>query len=227
MLTKVCGIYKILNIITRDYYLGSSIDLCMRWREHCWKLRKNMHRNSHLQSAWNKYGEQAFEFSILLLCDVAHKLYFEQGFIDLFKPAYNIAKDAKAPMKGMQFSDEHKHNMSEAQKGKHLSEEHKRNISEANKGSLGSMFNKHHSEETKRKLSEAGKSRCLSEEVRHQMREARLGKQHTEETKRKISKAMKGKSNHRKGTHDTEETKRKMSEAQRCRWEKRKAKVAL
>ena len=163
-MTSFCGVYQIKNIVTGDYYIGSSCNLRQRICDHRRRFANNQHENSHLQRAWNKYGEQAFEFKVLLLCDVERKLSIEQGFIDLFKPAYNIAKDAKAPMQGRHHTDEMKRHMSEALKGKpsgmlgkHLSEETKRKMSEIHTGKPNSALGKHLSEEVKRNMSEGAK----------------------------------------------------------------------
>lgn len=59
------GIYKIINKTNGKYYVGSSTrldDAHGRWYKHKHKLVKNKHVNSHLQSAWNKYGADNFEF---------------------------------------------------------------------------------------------------------------------------------------------------------------------
>lgn len=59
------GIYKIENTINGKVYIGQSIHIKLRWSEHKAELRGGYHDNSHLQLAWNKYGEEAFIFSIL------------------------------------------------------------------------------------------------------------------------------------------------------------------
>ena len=65
----LCGIYCIENTINNKKYIGSSRDINRRWYEHKSDLRRNNHVNIHLQSAWNKYGEESFMFSIIELCD--------------------------------------------------------------------------------------------------------------------------------------------------------------
>lgn len=60
-----CGIYKITNLKNNKGYIGQSTDIESRWKNHKIELRNNTHNNSHLQSAFNKYGEEAFEFRIL------------------------------------------------------------------------------------------------------------------------------------------------------------------
>lgn len=75
------GIYKILNKRNNKVYIGSAIDIKKRWRDHKWHLNHNKHHNSHLQSAWNKFGENSFVFLILIECDVTGLLTLENEFI--------------------------------------------------------------------------------------------------------------------------------------------------
>ena len=59
------GIYSIKNILNNKTYVGSSINLKKRKREHFYQLRKGTHSNKHLQNAFSKYGETNFEFAVL------------------------------------------------------------------------------------------------------------------------------------------------------------------
>ena len=65
----LCGIYCIKNTINNKKYIGLSRDIRRRWNEHKSDLRNNKHVNMYLQAAWNLYGEEFFEFSVLELCD--------------------------------------------------------------------------------------------------------------------------------------------------------------
>lgn len=60
-----CGIYKITNLKNNKGYIGQSTDIKTRWKNHKFELKNNIHHNEHLQSSFNKYGEDAFEFRIL------------------------------------------------------------------------------------------------------------------------------------------------------------------
>jgi len=63
---KNFGIYVIINLVDNKVYIGSTIrNFRKRWREHRDSLKDGNHRNTHLQRAWNKYGEENFEFQIL------------------------------------------------------------------------------------------------------------------------------------------------------------------
>ena len=66
---SVCGIYCIENLIDHKKYVGQSIDIYERWKDHRRKLNSNKHRNMYLQRAWNKYKENNFKFYILEMCN--------------------------------------------------------------------------------------------------------------------------------------------------------------
>ena len=118
-LRKKSGIYQILNKINEKFYIGQSIDLKHRRNEHWNQLKNNNHPNILLQRAWNKYGEDAFIFNTLLLCKISELDSQEQNFLDTLKPAYNIAKDVRAPRRGLEVSEETRRRISEATRGLH------------------------------------------------------------------------------------------------------------
>ena len=75
------GIYKIKNKQNNKVYIGSTIVIRKRWRDHKWYLKENKHHNSHLQSSYNKYGLENFEFIIKLECDLNNLLIEEKRLI--------------------------------------------------------------------------------------------------------------------------------------------------
>ena len=61
------GIYKIENVISGLVYIGQTREgFWKRYNFHRWKLRINNHDNQWLQASFNKYGEDAFRFSVLI-----------------------------------------------------------------------------------------------------------------------------------------------------------------
>ena len=84
------GIYKITNIITNQIYIGSSCKLSTRKYAHFYQLEKNIHPNKYLQSSYNKYSKEAFDFEIIAVCLPEYCIKLEQWFIDNLKPEYNI-----------------------------------------------------------------------------------------------------------------------------------------
>lgn len=83
------GVYKIKNEINGKVYVGSTNNFTRRWLKHRALLRHNKHQNSHLQAAWNKYGESSFTFSIIEECPIDSLLSREQFYIDTLHPEYN------------------------------------------------------------------------------------------------------------------------------------------
>lgn len=64
-MSRPCIIYAIVHIASGKRYVGSTVDRKSRRAHHWSALRGNRHHCPHLQNAWNKYGEDAFEFRIL------------------------------------------------------------------------------------------------------------------------------------------------------------------
>lgn len=58
-------IYFIVNKLTNEYYVGQTTNYSRRKNEHLSKLRENKHPNPKLQSSFNKYTEDNFDFSYL------------------------------------------------------------------------------------------------------------------------------------------------------------------
>lgn len=83
------GIYKIHNIYTNDFYIGSTINFKNRFKQHKSKLKYNNHFNNHLQRAFSKYGEENFKFEIIEECIPEKCIEREQWYLDNFKPIYN------------------------------------------------------------------------------------------------------------------------------------------
>ena len=103
MKEKISGIYQIKCLSNNKIYIGSSINIYQRWKNHKWNLNKNTHHSIHLQNCWNKYGESNFEFKVLLICDQHNNLFYEQRFIDAYDSSnsnfgLNIKKKAESPI---------------------------------------------------------------------------------------------------------------------------------
>lgn len=78
-------IYKILNKIDGKFYIGSTCSIKRRWKEHIKSLCQGKHHSIYLQRAWDKYGENAFVFSIVGGCLKKEAKEYEQYFLDTFK----------------------------------------------------------------------------------------------------------------------------------------------
>ena len=188
------GIYKILNIKTNDFYIGSTIDFAKRQRVHLSKLRKNKHSNSHLQYSYNKHGENSFKFIIIHYANNESELPdLESYYINLLNPKYNKTKTTSRPNfydeKGRSinrtelFVKKTKEELSQKMKIICNTNEFKEKMSIANKKYYSSLSdeekikrNKHKigrifTSETREKLSKKAKSRVWSEEVKKKISE--------------------------------------------------------
>lgn len=68
-LNKV-GIYAIINMINNKIYIGKSINIYQRMKEHITRLNtKNKDENIHLIRAWHKYGKNNFKYIVLEYID--------------------------------------------------------------------------------------------------------------------------------------------------------------
>ncbi|WP_296885384.1 GIY-YIG nuclease family protein [uncultured Methanobrevibacter sp.] len=209
-LHNISGIYLIENKINGHLYVGQAIDIKKRWIHHQNRLNNNDGKpNLHLQSAWNKYGAENFNFYVLERCDSnelnQREIYWikklntchnqnhynmnEGGSTNL---GYKHTIEAKRRMsklkKGKQLSMEHRHKLSLSHKN--MSDEIRRNISEGHKGLK-------HSINTKRKISNANKKfyRNNPDKIKKGKEHHRYGQKHTEEVKKIISEKNKGEKN--------------------------------
>lgn len=99
------GIYKIFNTINGDCYVGSSIDLNKRYRQHILLLKKGKHHSIKLQRAIDKYGIDSFVFVVIETCEEGELKNKEQEYLNIGNK-YNISKSSKSPMLGRKHSEE-------------------------------------------------------------------------------------------------------------------------
>ena len=76
------GIYIIKNNINNKVYIGLSKNLNNRIKQHKNRLLNNSHKNTHLQSAFNKYGINNFKVEIIELTEVSSLIEREQFYLD-------------------------------------------------------------------------------------------------------------------------------------------------
>jgi len=165
------GIYIIRNIINGKNYIGSTVNLERRKKEHFRELRTGNHDNSHLQMAYNRYGEDNLIFSILEYVDNTKLLVdIEERLINIYRAndknyGYNIREHASSNL------------------GFRHSLETRERISDSVKGCKNPNFGKHPSKETKTKmsLSHSGEKnpnfgRCFSDEHKLNISLSHIGK---------------------------------------------------
>lgn len=179
-------IYKIINLVNDKFYIGSTTNKKVRFRQHRKLLRGSRHHCKHLQAAWNKYGEAKFDFVIAeeVDDDVNLQLVEDKWLKEHYgKPyCYNSGAAAIAPWRGVYGADHPNF-------GRSITEDQKLQISRSLKTFYAEDYSNHprvgktHTEETKERIRQAK----LANPTR-----AWLGKERSQETKDKIGATQKG-----------------------------------
>lgn len=189
------GIYEIINSVNGHSYVGSSVNIRSRWRSHRNKLMRGEHNNPVLQRAWDKYGEDKFNFRVLLVCEKFETLRYEQALLNMNNHEYNISTDAIAPMMG-------RHS---GMLGKTHSDETKRKMSETRTGQKRTP-------EFCERMKQQNLGRKKSDEAKNNMRNAALGRKASDETKEKLRQIALSRGDFHSGWHHTDETKDRLSQ---------------
>lgn len=98
---KKWGVYKITNTENDKVYVGSTKSFRKRFSQHKDELKRKKHGNPKLQHAWDFYGEDCFEFSILEVC-LENRVEREKYYIAILQAAnrengYNINANPDKP----------------------------------------------------------------------------------------------------------------------------------
>lgn len=100
-MNEICGIYKITNLINGKCYIGQSVNISSRWKQHTQSLDKieNPDGENPLRRAFLKYGltQQVsspgvygnFKFEVLMECSRDNLTKNEYAKIDELQPEYN------------------------------------------------------------------------------------------------------------------------------------------
>jgi len=215
-----CGIYCIICDVNGKLYIGQSIQMNKRINDHFKKLENNNHFNSHLQSAYNKYGKENFKWEVLKYCKKEKLDKLEEYYIKYYNSTnrgcgYN--KTSKAHRTNIDADGRKK--ISETLKGRVFSKEWRKKISEKARGNKNGV-NAKRSKEWKENMSKIHKGKKLSEETKKKLSEARKGKKTnlgykwTEEQKKKLKTRNLGNKN-ALGYKWTNEQKERLSKAKR------------
>lgn len=183
-------VYKIVNTITDDVYVGSALNFYKRKYYHLYDLKNKKHHSPILQNSWNKYGCDVFCFVVIEEIDKNEDLIIrEQYWMDELKPVFNVAKIAGSPL-GVKHTLQSRVNMSNAQKGKSLKERGHKDKCEccfckSKKGINHFFFGKKRSNEDKKKVSDG-----LKEYYKNGGINSRKNKKLKLSTKKKITKKL-------------------------------------
>lgn len=126
------GVYAITHTPTGRLYIGSSVNVPRRWSSHRRDLRRGTHPNRFLQAAWVKYGEDAFEFTVIEQCPPERLVEREQAWLDTLRSfdrsvGFNLSPSAYS-LRGFRFTAEQRARVSSALKGRPKSAEHRANL---------------------------------------------------------------------------------------------------
>lgn len=190
---KTSGIYGLKNSLNGKWYIGQSVGMEERHRNHLKTLGKGCHFNAHLQAAVFRYGIEAFEFHALELVvpemlDVREKAWIAYYESNTAARGYNKNCGGQ---KSMRHSPETRAKISAAHKGKTKTAAHLAAISAGRTGTTHGGGPK---------ISKAMK-----------------GRKFTEEHKQKISAANKGRPAANKGVPMSEQQKAKIGASQKWR----------
>ena len=178
------GIYKITCLSNNKVYIGSSVNIERRWKEHKRYLRGGYHKNPFLQKAWDKYGESNFLFEVVEEVTDYSLLYdVEQSYIDKYNAhnkqvGFNLVPTAGSNL-GMKHTEEAKRKMSAFHTGK----------------KRPGIKMPPRSKEAIRKTAEWHRGRKRSPETCANISKALTGKKASLETRIKMSKTRQGNKN--------------------------------
>ena len=153
------GIYKIENVCNGKKYIGKSNNIESRWIHHKWLLNSNKHINKPLQNAWNKYGENNFEFSIIHTCNDDSVLpILEKYYISLYNSfiknsGYNLTVGGDG-CAGRIITDDFRKKIGDFHRGKKLSQKQVEYMKNNFVGSGNPFYGRSHKEETRKQISE-------------------------------------------------------------------------
>jgi len=91
-LRKKSGVYLFINNITKDLYVGSSLNLTQRMTSHFYHANSDKVTKIVITRAMRKYKLENFSLAILEFCTTDIKVCskLEQKWIDYYKPRYNV-----------------------------------------------------------------------------------------------------------------------------------------
>lgn len=103
------GIYKIENLINHKVYIGQSINIAHRWKQHKYCVIHNKNNEYPLYRAIHKYGIDNFDFSVLQECSKEELNELEIYWIkyyDSYKNGYNQTEGGNSKIYCTKLSEE-------------------------------------------------------------------------------------------------------------------------
>lgn len=123
----VKGVYVLVNREIQQFYIGSSNNIGERFYHHRGALRRGVHKNERLQSAWQEHGEDAFVFLIVQPVHSTDEIRpAEQAWLDASEAhlrGYNRSSTTHGA--GWQYTPEQVARLSDVHRGKPKTPEHR------------------------------------------------------------------------------------------------------
>lgn len=122
------GIYRWVNKVNGNTYIGSSVNLSRRFRvyyDFSYLSVRIAKSKSLINSAILKHGYSNFQLEILEYCTKENAISREQYYIDLLKPEYNLNSTAGSRL-GSVHTEETKLKMSKSATGRKHTEQSKK-----------------------------------------------------------------------------------------------------
>lgn len=212
----VCGIYMIYNEVNGKAYFGASTHVYRRWASHRSRFASGTHTKG-LQHDWDKYGDWAFEFTLIEKCS-REALHEREDFhihnwpkdrLYNAKEVFALPKDHKLKphaFKGRKHSEATKAKMSEAARRraveKPLDEAARAKISEKAKERMADP-------ERREKAAKLLRTWRPTRAIRKKISESNRGQKRTPEQCARIAEAVRQSHARNPRTH-SEETKAKI-----------------
>ena len=174
-------IYLIQHLESGKVYIGQTISTYKRFSAHRTALKYGEHRNPYLQSAWTKYGKEAFVFFELASLSSREEADEAECFYISWFKALSLSYNINPGGSTREMSPEGRRRMVEKLRGRTHTLESRQRISGGQKGRV-------HSEETKKKIGLRSRQKVMSPESRAKIAEANRGKSLSEGTKKLFQK---------------------------------------
>ena len=213
----ICGIYMLRNTVNGRVYVGQSVDVYARWKEHCKAARRG--HKSYLYDSMRKHGVVAFELVVLEQCVATALDAREAYWMDHYQchdetKGYNYRPAGQgtqamtplararisARLKGKKMSPERVEQMRQISTGKPCSAEARKKISAFHKGicvdaearaAIKQEIAATHPKPVKEKKRVLRTDSYKTPEFRQAVSERFAGKPKSEETKEKMRESRK------------------------------------
>lgn len=184
---KKSGVYRIQNIKTGNFYIGSTIDLYKRYARHRYVLKNELKENIRMHEDFIKHGLESFIFGVIEYCEKDKLLEKEQYYYEKLMPFYNVwksiysAKGREYTKEQLEYFNTYVHGPKDIEKHSNIlkkswkKRKEKYSVSELHKKMSEARKGIKHSEETKIRYSIERKGKPKSEEMKQRLRKARLG----------------------------------------------------